>query len=206
MKLWLPQFHKKTSDLNFNSLFPEAIREGTKTGDPDEFDYLLILTELKDACEVVEDDCPPSFVRLKVKPEYADRFVDFVDEKTGLLESNKVAKCIYTKIHASLPVVFLNSSQQGEACSSFFFTKEVTHKLSNVLTFEFEFVSATYKKLIVSVDLVPAVNIAPFKPKGASLPDGELPPLLAINQSAVESQKLSNLVSPLLIAGRVFID
>ena len=176
--------------LKFQFLISGSNSEGTKSGDPDEFDYLLILTEFKDVCDVVDGDCPPSFVRLKVKTENGDRFSDFVDDKTGLLEAKKIARSIYTKIHACLPVAFLNNTQ----CSSLCYTKEVTHKLVNVLNFEFEFVSATYKRLTVSVDLVPAVNVAPFVPRGASLPDGELPPLLAIIKTPAEDRSDSTLL------------
>ena len=155
-------------DQRFRStvIMSGSVREQTKTGLPDEFDFMCSLEEFSSSFEVVDDDsCTPGFVRLKRSGDNAniDEFFD--------ADGNLVPYLVRSKFEETVRLVMFDSSLWNccRICSNFVLpssdTGIVRPKPSIII--ELCWNGPVYKNMLYSVDLVPVIDAGVFWPRGA---------------------------------------
>ncbi|XP_022793360.1 uncharacterized protein LOC111332313 [Stylophora pistillata] len=143
-----------------------SVREQTKAGLPDEFDFMCNLEEFSSSLKVVdEDSCSPGFVRLKRRGDNAniDEFFD--------ADGNLVPYLVRAKFEQTVRVVMFDSSlwRCCRICSNFLLPScdigVVRPKPSIII--ELCWNGPVYKNMLYSVDLVPVIDAGEFWPMGA---------------------------------------
>ena len=133
--------------------------EGTKTGDPDEFDFILSLNKLSELCDIIEIENPKNGVlaelQFKEMP-VSEEFSEFADYN-GKLLPHVILKCIYRYIYRALHDISLWKNEKlfsihpGARCIK-------RHQFKDVLMLNLVWMGCEYKRMPISVDLVPCVN------------------------------------------------
>lgn len=136
------------------TLFPTgSSAEGTKLGDPTEFDFVFCLDQFSDLCEVEEIEAKKGFAELKgsVIPDIYSSFFD----------DNR--KCSATEIRLVFSKL-LKKTVLDESIwrtTNIFFNGDVNHLQEYdrpVFTLKLQYFGVHYKDLGISLDIVPAVR------------------------------------------------
>lgn len=139
------------------SLLPSgSVAEGTKTGNPNEFDFVFCLTKFANACDIVEEETSKTSglvrARCKTKPPPRE-FSHFIDD-TGFI------------ITQNLRVVFnqlLSTIMREEATwkNSNFVLNGISDGSEDIerpaFSVQVTWMSCCHKQLYISVDMVPAI-------------------------------------------------
>lgn len=139
--------------------------ENTKVGEPDEVDYMCSLTELSKACYVYESPGdPPGYLRIRIHDQEMEKWNDFVDNDGFLIAE---------KLHIHFHSLFDRHSEEADLKAM----SACLHKLrdyssrGNVgVTVDnsqtkpgsrlfFLWRGCRFKRMIVTVDLIPAIEI-----------------------------------------------
>lgn len=141
-----------------------SIAEGTKTGKPDEFDFLFCLTKFTDSCDVMEGEISKTSglvkARSKMKPPLK-AFSQFFDDSGFLLTQNvRLAfnQLLSTVIREKATWENSNFVLNGISDGS-----EDTERPA--FTLQVLWMSCCHKYLHVSVDIVPAIYPSSWWPK-----------------------------------------
>ena len=132
--------------------------EGAKVGYPDEFDYIFYLTEFETAV-VPEESNEHGYVRLRIiRKEDRMKFKDFINED-GFVDALKV-----------IPKIFMcyNSVIEDEGFmkrANLYPLKMLDPLKYSIDNFEFLWTGPTYKRMKVSVDIVPAIRLSTWMPE-----------------------------------------
>lgn len=145
-----------------------SVRERTKAGLPDEFDFMCKLEKFGSCCRVIEDDtCSPGFIRLAKSSDACESVNEFFDNDGYL-----VPYLVRSKFQQIVRQVMFDSKlwQNCRICSNFVLpssdTRIATPKPSIII--ELCWNGPVYKNMIYSVDVVPVIDIgAAFWPKDA---------------------------------------
>ncbi|XP_022780216.1 uncharacterized protein LOC111321567 [Stylophora pistillata] len=150
--------------------------ENTKVGEPDEVDYMCILTELSKACYVFESsNDPPGYLKICVKDREKESWNDFLDEDDYLIAE---------RLHIHFHSLFDRHSEEADLTAM----STRLHKLrsyssgrNNVgVTVDnsqtkpgsrlfFLWRGCHFKWMIVTVDLIPTIEIVGW-PDNALVP------------------------------------
>lgn len=150
--------------------------ENTKVGEPDEVDYMCILTELSKACYVCEcPNDPPGYLKIRINDREEDLWNDFLDEAGYLIAE---------RLHIHFHSLFDRHSEEADLTAM----STRLHKLRNYnscrnsvgVTVDnsqtkpgsrlfFLWRGCHFKWMIVTVDLIPTIEIIGW-PNSALVP------------------------------------
>lgn len=139
--------------------------EGTKTGDPTEFDFVFCIDELAELCEIKEFGERSGFVQLQCAGDIPEGFKYFFD-------GNKVLNAFFARVMFSR---FLKIAVLDKTVWKFpelIFEGDIKHFLEfdrPVFTLKLRWIGRTYKNEEISVDIVPAVRIRGWWPSYTNL-------------------------------------
>ena len=164
--------------FSYSLLKSGSTSENTKVGDPDEIDYMCCLTELSEVCYPYQTSCDPhGYLRIKVQRQSLNQWNDCVD-KDGFL--------IAEKLHQHFHSMFDLHSENSDLTAM----SNCLHKMRDYrerpelgVTVDmsktkpgsklyFLWRGCQFKRLIVEVDLIPAVKILGW-PQTAIVPPQE---------------------------------
>lgn len=139
------------------SLLPSgSVAEGTKTGDPDEFDFIFCLTKFADACDVVEEEISKTSAlvkaRSKTKPP-PKAFSHFFDDTGFILTPN--LRNAFNQVLGMIireEATWKNSNFVLNGISD---GSEDTERPA--FSVQVIWMSCCHKQLHISVDIVPAI-------------------------------------------------
>lgn len=139
------------------SLLPSgSVAEGTKTGDPDEFDFIFCLTKFADACDVVQEEISKASglvkARSKTKPP-PKAFSHFFDD-TGFI----VTQNLRNAFNQLLSMII---REEATWENSNFVLNGISDGLEDTekpaISIQVIWMSCRHKQLHISVDIVPAL-------------------------------------------------
>ena len=150
-----------------NLLRSGSVYEGTKIGDPDEFDYMLCLEELAQICLVTfNEDTKYNEVTIHKNMNETGVYEDFFDDEK--LDSENFMKSFANVVRRALkrladhaPVareIYVEGVTADTLIHGMPITGTVTCKL------KFKWAGLYYKQLEISVDLVPAIPVRHWPP------------------------------------------
>ncbi|KAL9957841.1 hypothetical protein ACROYT_G034789, partial [Oculina patagonica] len=139
-----------------------SVYEGTKVGDPDEFDYMLCLEGLAQICSITFDkDTQYNEVVVHKNVEESGNFQNLFDEEQ--LESGKVMSVFVDVAKRALTLLDFTSVAKEMYVESLteHTLVEDTWTLSGTVTcnLKFKWTGLYYKQLVITVDLVPAIPV-----------------------------------------------
>lgn len=139
-----------------------SVYEGTKVGDPDEFDYMLCLESLAQACSITfDEDTEYSKVTVHKSVDESGSYEEFFDGHQ--LDSGKVMSAFVDVAKRALTLLDYTSVAREMYVESL--TEhtliEDTWTLSGTVTcnLKFKWTGLCYKQLVITVDLVPAIPV-----------------------------------------------
>lgn len=141
--------------------------EGTKTGDPNEFDFVFCLTQFGEICDIVEthntDASGLVHLASKITPPPKE-FAYFFDDSGMLLSTNiKEVFARYLKIILREPTTWLSTGfEYGGPTINF----EPNFSDHPVFSFIINQIGPIHKNLHISVDVVPAIRATGWWPSG----------------------------------------
>lgn len=165
------------AEPRFNCVLLQAgsTAENTKVGEPDEIDYMCVLTELSKACYASESPSdPPGYLRIRMRGQEMEMWKDFLDSDGFLIAE---------KLHLQFHSLFDRHSENADLTAM----STCLHKLrdysnqANVgVTVDmsqtkpgsrlfFLWRGCQFKRMVVTIDLIPAIEI-PGWPKSARVP------------------------------------
>ena len=165
------------AEPRFNCVLLQAgsTAENTKVGEPDEIDYMCVLTDLSKACYVYESPSdPPGYLRIRMHGHEMEMWKDFLDNNGFLIAE---------KLHLHFHSLFDRHSENADLTAM---TTDL-HKLRDYsnqgyvgVTVDmsqtkpgsrlfFLWRGCQFKRLVVTVDLIPAIEITGW-PKNARVP------------------------------------
>jgi len=139
------------------SLFPSgSVAEGTKTGKPNEFDFIFCLTKFANSCDIVEEEISKTSglvkARSRTKPP-PDEFSHFIDD-TGFIITQNV-RVVFNELLSMIireEATWKNSNfVLNGICDS---SEDVERPAFSV---QVTWMSCRHKQLDISVDMVPAI-------------------------------------------------
>ncbi|XP_069126979.1 LOW QUALITY PROTEIN: uncharacterized protein [Argopecten irradians] len=143
-----------------NSIIPMgSAREGTKTGYPDEFDFVCCLSEFLEYCNIRSDNGPKSedFVALKLRdnsnlPSQMKVFFD----KNGSLKSYDIRMELFKLIWD-----ILKEKDMWQDANVLFEGDDMRNGYDHipVLNFQIVWIGSVFKGLKISIDFVPAIRV-----------------------------------------------
>ena len=139
-----------------------SVFEGTKTGIPDEFDYVWCLSEFSQHFIAVESSsCPKGFVKLMLnRTDSAEpKFTNFIDAN-GYLDGRKVLFTMYSLLNEEILKLFV----EGEAPESLMLGPLLDCSFGTLSNLDFYYFGQELKMLPISVDVVPTVVPRNWKP------------------------------------------
>ena len=156
-------------DRRFRStlILSGSVREKTKAGLPNEFDFMCNLELLSSYCKVIDEDtCSPGFVRLEGTDADSANIAEFFDAD-GFL----VPYLVRSKFEQIVRVVMFDSElwKCCRICSNFILPSlesDISHPKPSIII-ELCWNGPIYKNMFYSVDLVPAIDPGVFWPKNA---------------------------------------
>ena len=145
--------------MKCNVLLTGSVAEGTKMWLPDEFDFMMELTELKEQCNLMNPKLPD----VTVKEEFRSNWSDFIitDSNSFRLSPKKLKNHINSLLQKAVlgldkrayPNLRFNFCSYGTR-KDFLQTTKVGVKLL------FFWLGEKYKKILISVDLTPAIPLS----------------------------------------------
>ncbi|MCP3660817.1 MAG: hypothetical protein GY830_11145, partial [Bacteroidetes bacterium] len=139
-----------------------SVYEGTKVGDPDEFDYMFILTEFEKICSINVTDGKYDDVSIKKRPNKPAHEFDEIFEDNNLKCSSVMEKFVDTCNEALMRMNY--KSLPDNLYVLFQTDKTITLQADvnpGITTCEIQFIwcGAFYKYLFITADLVPAMRV-----------------------------------------------
>lgn len=137
--------------------------EGTKTGDPNEFDFVFCLDNFESICKVKETDKEGGFVELEAKDDIPDEYKSFF---------NKDHKLDITAVRlafANILKFFIFNRETW--CFPEIVFSEILHLQEYsrpVFTLKVRWIGCLYKDEEISLDFVPAVRFKGWWPSGTN--------------------------------------
>lgn len=156
-------------DRRFRStlILSGSVREKTKAGLPNEFDFMCNLELFSSSCKVIDEDtCSPGFVHVKGTEADSTNIAEFFDAD-GFL----VPYLVRSKFEQIVRVVMFDSKlwKCCRICSNFILPSldsGISHPKPSIII-ELCWNGPIYKNMVYSVDLVPVIDAGVFWPKGA---------------------------------------
>ena len=141
-----------------------SVAEGTKTGDPNEFDFIFCLTKFADACNVVEEEISKTNglvkARSKAKPP-PKAFSHFFDDTGFILTQN-----LRNTFNQLLSMIIREETTWG---NSNFVLNGISEGSEDTerpaFSVQVIWTSCRHKQLHISVDIVPAINPCSWWPR-----------------------------------------
>lgn len=159
-------------DSRFRSvvvLLSGSVREKTKAGLPDEYDFMCNLEYFSSSVKVVDDGtCSPGFVRLEpIDDNAVQNISEFIDSNGSL-----VPYLVRSKLEELVRLAMFDSElwKSCRICSKFllpFSDKGISHPKPSIII-ELCWNGPHNKNMVFSVDLVPVIDVGPFWPKNAN--------------------------------------
>ena len=140
--------------------------EGTKVGQPDEFDFICLLDNLDDLCDIDEKKTATDdgFAYLKMKKSCVLRYRSFFDAN-GYLDTDKV-RGKFTKLLERI----LGENELWNSPNLYFIVSSKFSVRSPVCSFSIVVFCCLYKGLTISIDLVPAFRKRGWWPRNFNVP------------------------------------
>lgn len=155
-------------DRRFRStlILSGSVREKTKAGLPNEFDFMCNLELFSSCCKVIDDDtCSPGFVRLEGIGADSANIAEFCDAD-GFL----VPYLVRSKFEQIVRLVTFDSQLwKCRICSNFVLPSldsGIRHPKPSIII-ELCWNGPIYKNMVYSVDLVPVIDAGAFWPQNA---------------------------------------
>lgn len=154
-----------SSIAKLNSLFANSVvrsgsyYEGTRVGLPDEFDYLINLTEFERLTNFVEsDDDPSGFGRLYPNADEQSREIlsSYIEPITGGISSEKVRKQFYQLLTSARVHVITKEISSKFRHLKFEWTSDDKRCGTAIHTLWF---GQRYPSLTIKIDVVPCITI-----------------------------------------------
>jgi len=160
-----------------NLLQAGSTAENTKVGKPDEIDFMCILTELSKASYPYESPSdPPGYLRIRMHSQEMERWKDFLDSDGFLLAE---------KLHLQFHSLFDLHSENADltAMSTCLHkVRDYSHQAKGGVTVDmsqtkpgsrlfFLWRGCQFKRVVVTVDLIPAIEIAGWPNSAMRPPD-----------------------------------
>ena len=151
--------------------------ENTKVGKPDEIDFMCILTELSKANYVYESTSdPPGYLRMRIHSQEIEGWKDFLDSD-GFL----VAEKLHLQFH-SLFDLHSENADLTAMTTCLHKVRDYSHQAKGGVTVDmsqtkpgsrlfFLWRGCQFKRLVVTVDLIPAIEIAGWPNSAIRPPD-----------------------------------
>lgn len=149
--------------------------ENTKVGEPDEIDYMCILTELSKASYAYESPSdPPGYLRMRMHSQEMERWKDFLDSD-GFL----VAEKLHLQFHSHFDLHSENADLTAMS-TCLHKVRDYSHHAKGGVTVDmsqtkpgsrlfFLWRGCQFKRMVVTVDLIPAIEIVGW-PNSAIIP------------------------------------
>ena len=143
-----------------------SVREKTKAGLPNEFDFMCSLEHFSSSCKVIDQgECSPGFVRVKGTDNSAD-IEEFFDA-----DGHLVPYLVRSKFEQIVRCVMFDSNlwKCCRICSNFILPSSsigIVHPSPSIII-ELCWNGPIYKNMVYSIDLVPVIDAGVFWPKGA---------------------------------------
>lgn len=140
--------------------------ENTKVGKPDEIDFMCILTELSKASYPYESTSdPPGYLRMRMYSQEMERWKDFLDSD-GFL----VAEKLHLQFHSLFDLHSENADLTAMS-TCLHKVRDYSHQAKGGVTVDmsqtkpgsrlfFLWRGCQFKRLVVTVDLIPAIEIS----------------------------------------------
>lgn len=156
-------------DRRFRStlILSGSVREKTKAGLPNEFDFMCNLELFSSCCKVIDEDtCSPGFVHLEGTDADSANIAEFFDAD-GFL----VPYLVRSKFEQIVRVVMFDSKlwKCCRICSNFILPSldtGISHPKPSIII-ELCWNGPIYKNMVYSVDLVPVIDAGLFWPQNA---------------------------------------
>lgn len=143
-----------------------SVREKTKAGLPNEFDFMCSLERFTASCKVIDEGtCSPGFVRMTRTDDSAD--IDEFFDADGYL----VPYLVRSKFEQLVRFIMFDSKlwECCRICSNFILPSSdigIVHPSPSIII-ELCWNGPIYKNMVYSIDLVPVIDAGVFWPKGA---------------------------------------
>lgn len=143
-----------------------SVREKTKAGLPNEFDFMCSLEHFTASCKVIDEGtCSPGFVRMTRTDDSAD--IDEFFDADGYL----VPYLVRSKFEQLVRFIMFDSKlwECCRICSNFILPSSdtgIVHPSPSIII-ELCWNGPIYKNMVYSIDLVPVIDAGVFWPKGA---------------------------------------
>ncbi|XP_029202791.2 serine/threonine-protein phosphatase 6 regulatory ankyrin repeat subunit C-like isoform X2 [Acropora millepora] len=147
----------EVEELFTTSVLPSgSVAEGTKTGDPDEFDFIFCLTKFADACDVMEEETSKinGLVKGRSKTEPAPKVSSHFFDDAGFIVTQNL-RVAFNQVLSRIiqeEMTWRNSSFVLNGFSDG--SEEIERPAFSV---QLIWISCHHKYLDVSVDIVPAI-------------------------------------------------
>lgn len=140
--------------------------ENTKVGKPDEIDFMCILTELSKASYAYESSSdPPGYLRMRMHNQETEKWKEFLDSD-GFL----VAEKLHLKFH-SLFDIHSENADLAAMTACLHKVRDYSHQAKGGVTVDmsqtkpgsrlyFLWRGCQFKRVVVTVDVIPAIEIA----------------------------------------------
>jgi hypothetical protein len=134
--------------------------EGTKAGDPNEYDFVFCLDGIANICRVSEDRNKTGFAELESNGDMPDSYSSFFDDRNKIKAPE--VRCAFSKVLQQLVL-----DRKTWSFPHIFFNGEIRHLEEYdrpVFTLKLRWIGCTYKDEEISLDIVPAVRIEGWWP------------------------------------------
>ena len=162
MSKWAKKIAEIDDRFKGTLLHSGSVYEGTKVGDPDEFDYMLCLDGLAQICSIIfDEDTKYDEVVVHKSVDESRRYEELFDGEQ--LESGKVMSVFVEVAKRALTVLDLTSVAREmyvEGLTEHTLVED-TWTLAGTVTcnLKFKWTGLYYKQLVITVDLVPAIPL-----------------------------------------------
>ncbi|ELU01076.1 hypothetical protein CAPTEDRAFT_201785 [Capitella teleta] len=153
------RYKQQFPHLAFRPKLRGSIREGTKCGPPDEFDYMLIMEKFSQFCHV-ED-----IITHEAKMSYSGPSLGTTDDFPSDTKRPLLLETIYNKVFANLSTVLMQPDFWEDLPFQMLNLKRT--KLGGELSLTFH--GELYKHLHIGIDLIPAILLKEHNLQGAAL-------------------------------------
>ena len=158
-------------DRRFRStlILSGSVREKTKAGLPNEFDFMCNLELFSSCCKVTDNDtCSPGFARLEGTESDSANIAEFFDSDGCL-----VPYLVRSKFQQIVRMVMFDAKlwKCCRICSNFILpslASGISHPKPSIII-ELCWNGPVYKNMVYSVDLVPVIDAGVFWPRNAIL-------------------------------------
>lgn len=136
-----------------------SMREGTKTGYPEEFDFVCCLTRVPELCNIQtdNDNCPEGFVQLRLKPQVSvPTGLESFFDKDGCFKTYDVRMELF---HLLWEMLMEKEQWADEGMIYVGDDRQDGFDDKPVLNFQVTWVGSLYKDLEISIDFVPAIHV-----------------------------------------------